>query len=313
MKRGLLALSMTGAICSIASIAMAGAYGEEETAVEQPAAAPVEAAKAEEVKVEKVDVFRRWAAFSTDAETSRGLWIEAGMIHAHEGFLQDKPGEGEHDQISSFLRVAYGQELWEAGAEVSYDWYRQEFDTLLGDVDDDDHGFGDLEMFGKVIPLRTKYVDLGGGLVISAPTGEADFRGFQNYRGSFTTDEWGFDPFVTAGFHAGPLHVRTSFGYQVYTGFNDYDGLDYNATILLPIGDMLVFRSEFDGFHFFDDSRGTIYAHKDEVLDWVPGFDIRIPVGDAEFLIRPTGTVGLTADSRDWGAGISFAFTGIGG
>ncbi|HYB99457.1 MAG TPA: hypothetical protein VEC57_10050 [Candidatus Limnocylindrales bacterium] len=314
MKRGLLSCTMAAALCSIASVAFAGAYGEEET-TETPAAAPAPppAAAAEVQEEVKVDVLRRWAAFSTDGETSRGLWIEAGLIHAHEEFLQDKPGEGEHDQISSFLRVAYGQELWEAGAEVSYDWFRQEFDTALGDVEFDDNGFGDLEVWGKVIPLRTEYVNAGAGMIVSMPTGEADFRGFQTYRGSFTTDEWGFDPFVTAGISAGPLDIRMSVGYQIYTSFNDYDGLDYNFALLLPIGDMIVFRNEFDGFHFSDDLRGTIYANHDDVLDWVPGFDIRFPVGGSELLIRPTGTVGLTADSRDWGLGISFAFTGLGG
>ncbi|HYB99458.1 MAG TPA: hypothetical protein VEC57_10055 [Candidatus Limnocylindrales bacterium] len=306
MKRGLLSITMAGALCSAASIAFAGAYGPGDEPEERPLPPPAPAAREVVEEEEEVQVVRRWEGFATDAETSRGLWIEVGTLYGQE---DDIVGSGDDEFFDTELRIAYGQEMFEAGAEISYQYYH--FDNLPGDNDVDD--FSDLEFWAKVIPLRTDFMSLGGGIAVSAPIGGSPFDGTHRlpvHGFGQSDDEWGFDPFVTAGFAAGPVQIRTSIGYMMFTDNNDLDAIDYNAAILAPIGEMIVVRAEVQGYHLTDDNHPN---NLDDPVAVLPGVDIRVPLGGGEFLIRPTGLVGLDNEASDWGVGVSLAFTGIGG
>jgi len=304
MKRGLLSFTMACTLTSIASLAFAGAYGTEEEPEARPLPPPAQREAAYEAEEEEGLPLRRWEGFSTDAETARGLWIELGSMYG-----QEEDFGTDDEAVDTELRIAFGTELFEAGAEISYQWFN--IDTPGGNFDD--HDFSDLEVWAKVIPLRTDFMTLGGGLVVSFPTGGNPFDGTHRapvHSFAQSDDEYGFDPFVTAGFDAGPVQIRTSIGYMMFTDNNDLDGIDYNATILAPVGDMVAIRAEVQGYHLTDDN------WSDEIDDPVavlPGVDIRLPMGGGEFLIRPTGLVGLDNEASDWGVGLSLAFTGIGG
>ncbi|HYC54330.1 MAG TPA: hypothetical protein VEL28_05260 [Candidatus Binatia bacterium] len=303
MKRGLSSLIMTGALCTAASAAFAGAYGTAEEPESRPAPAPAMREERRAEVEQEAPVLRRWEGFATDAETARGLWIEVGSMYGQE---EDFGSDDEF--IDTELRLAFGMEMFEAGAEISYQYSNSE--DLTGDDEDD---FSDLDVWAKVIPLRTDFMTLGGGVVVMFPTGGRPFDASQRlpvHTFANHDDEYGFDPFVTAGFAAGPVQIRTSIGYILYTGNNDSDGIDYNAAILAPIGDMVVIRGEVQGYHLTDDNHSDEF---DDPVAFLPGVDIRVPMGGSELLIRPTGLVGLDDEASDWGAGISFAFTGIGG
>jgi len=266
------------ALLSVTTTAFAGAYGEEEQAEEIPSPAPpARATEVQESITESEPVMREFAGFVTDAETSRGFWIELGSMYASEtDFGTDV------DLVNTFLHVSYGQEMWEVGALLPYVY-------LHDDVFGSDDGLGDVSAWGKVMPVRTDVFDLGAGLVATFPTGS----------NSFSTDEYGFEPFVTAAVAMGPASLRGSFGYVTSTGDSN-DALDTEVAVLAPLGERIVLRGEVLWYHGLD-------ADVDPVT-FAPGFDVRFPVGDGmELLLRPTGGVGITEEAPDWQLGLSIA------
>jgi len=280
MKKSIVSVVCASAVLGMASIAFAGAYGESESPAEIPAPPPAPApvaAPAWQPEPAPAEM-HRFQGFATDAATARGLWAEIGSM-----YLQESDFGLDADAVSTFARLAYGQAGWEVGAELPYGYV---------DVDGlgSDDGLGDLRLWGKVLPVRTDVFTLGGGLVTSFPTGS----------GGFTTDEYGFLPFLTAALAAGPASLRASVGYDVYTGTDVFDSVDYNVAALVPVGDRIVLRGEFVGKHFTDIGADPV--------SFVPGLDIRVPLGSGELLVRPTGAVGLTDEAADWGVGLSLAF-----
>jgi hypothetical protein len=278
MKKNIPSIFGALALLAVASVAFAGAYGEEEQAEELPTPPPPAAAMVPPPPSEEsVTIMREFHGFMTDAETSRGVWAEIGSIYASETDYGT-----DIDFVNTFVHLSYGQEMWEVGALLPYMYYH---DDAFGS----DDGLGDLSAWGKIIPVRTDVFQLGGGLVATFPTG----------KDSFSTDEYGFEPFVTAAVAVGPTSLRGSFGYLTATG-GDNDALDTNVALLAPIGDTIVLRGEVLWYHGLD-------LDVDPVT-FAPGFDVRIPVGDDfELMLRPTGGVGITKEAPDWQLGLSIA------
>jgi hypothetical protein len=278
MKKNIPSIFSAFAILAVASVAFAGAYGEEEQAEELPSPPPPAAAMVPPPPQETNDpILREFHGFMTDAETSRGLWAEIGSIYASETDYGT-----DIDFVNTFVHLSYGQEMWEVGALLPYLYYD---DDMFGSED----GLGDVSAWGKIIPVRTDVFTLGGGLVATFPTGA----------NVFSTDEYGFEPFVTAAVAVGPTSLRASFGYLTATG-GDNDALDTEVALLAPIGDTIVLRGEVLWYHGLD--------FDVDPVTFAPGFDVRIPVSDGfELLLRPTGGVGITKEAPDWQLGISFA------
>ena len=298
MKRELLVCSVA-CMLAMPSMAIAGAYGEREEAVESPASAPAAIQYSEEETDERV--LRSFASFIRDAETSRGLWVELGSLYVNDDAGSSIDVDGAH----TFLHLSYGQEMFEAGILVPFEYVN--VDTPFGDFEGS--GIGDISLWGKVVPLRTDVVNLGVGMSVSFPSGDQQ---------AFTSDEYGFNPFLSAGFHAGPVEIGTSLGYSRFTDAERSDALTYNATVLAPIGDMVVVRGELVGAHYADlhqhEGHGVTSSDiigfggvGDDPVSFVPGVDIIFPLGGAQLMLRPTGAVGIS-DAADWQVGLSIAF-----
>lgn len=286
MKKEIVSLYCVFALLGGTTTAFAGAYGEQPQAEELPSAPPPAPAPAPTMApapaAESEVVLREFAGFLTDAETSRGFWAEVGSIYASETDYSN-----DLDAVSTFLHLSYGQKLWEVGALLPYGYVHE-------DHFGSDDGLGDLSLWGKVLPVRTDIFQFGGGLVASFPTGND----------SFSSNEYGFEPFVTGAVAAGPTSLRASFGYLTSTGHGD-DALDTEVALLAPIGDCVVLRGEVLWFHGMD-------MDVDPVT-FAPGVDLRFPLSDSlELLLRPTGGVGLNDEAPDWQLGVSVALTQIG-
>jgi hypothetical protein len=223
---------------------------------------------------------RRFEGFSTDAAVANGLWGELGTAYARESDFGP-----DIDFVTAFARLAYGADNWELGAQLPYAYA----DYPGGGTDD---GLADMTMWGKILALRTDTAALGGGMELTFPTGHK----------GFTTDEYGFMPFVNGALTLGWASLRGSFGYDIYTGGGDRsDNLDYNLSVLLPAGDQFAFRAEIVGQHYLDS--------KADPVGLVTGFDVSLPCpsSDWELLVRPSGLVGFTDEAANWGLGISLA------
>lgn len=275
-KQGLRTIAFASMLIGAASTALAGTYGEPDQREEGPA--PIAAVPAPEPEREP-PILREVAGFLTDAETTRGFWVELGSAYASETDLGP-----DLDVWNLFARVAAGGEMWEIGVQLPYTWVN----SAIGD----DDGLNDMHLWAKVLPIRTDIVTAGGGLVVSAPTGDSPL---------FTADEWGFNPFLTSAFAAGPASLRATLGYDRYIDIDDSDAMTYNAAVLVPVGDMVVLRGEFDGYHGFDTDADPV--------SFVPGVDVIVTLGPADLWIRATGAAGLTDEAADWEFGLSLALT----
>lgn len=280
------------ALLGASSMALAGAYGEKPSAEEVPAPAPA-AAVQEEAPAPAPG--RLFSGFAGEAATAKGFYAEIdSMYHSYDEF------GWEADLATTQLRLAYGQELFEIGAELPFVYASNsgEHDTKLGN----------LSLYGKVLPIRTEIVTAGAGLSVSAPTGDSIDNSGSNWNWMTNEwlptgdDEWGFNPFLTAGMSAGPVALRANIGYQVWTGgSNDYDNVTYNMGAILPVGDVVSLRTEIVGRHYVD-------GLETDPVSVVPGIDIRLPVEALDISLRPTGMVGL-ADAPEWGLGLGVAIS----
>jgi hypothetical protein len=301
MKRELLVCSVA-CMLAMPSAVLAGAYGEREDAVESPASAPA----AMEVQEEEPDeqILRSFASFITDAETSRGLWIELGSLYVNDDVGSSLDIDGAH----TFLHISYGQEMFEGGILVPYEYLNVDGPGFGFEGD----GIGDISLWGKVVPVRTDVFTMGVGMSVSFPSGDQQ---------AFTTDEYGFNPFVSAGFKAGPVSLGTSLGYSRFTDAERTDALTYDVSVLAPIGEMIVLRGEVIGAHYADLHQNEFHGPTssdiigsggvgDDPVSFVPGVDIIFPMGDAQLMLRPTGAVGIS-DAADWQLGLSIAFAQI--
>lgn len=291
MKKGMFAVVIASAVLGATSMAFAGAYGEPEQPEELPA--PVPAAPAPEPEPAP-RVMRTWAGFLTDAETTRGLRAEVGTAYAAK---YHSNRVGDVDATNTYAYLSYGTELFEVGLTApSYQSVNQQ-------GVDDDNGFGDMRLWGKIMPLRTEYLNAGGGLILSFPTGDGD--------DGFGTSGYGFFPFLTLGSHCGPVDIRLSGGYDVYAdeyvSNNAFDKSDLNLAALAPVFENdtvdIVVRGELVHNHFTDSDKDPVSLF--------PGVDLAFAVGANELILRPTLGIGIT-EAPDWQVGLGIAFNAPG-
>lgn len=271
---------LTAALVAAASTAWAGAYGEDVEAEEPAATAPA----AEPAVVEPpapVLTNRQFFNFIEDAETTRGLWVEI-----RERLSDETDGPVDQFVLLTEMIAAYGGEIWEAGLLLPYGY--AQFDDGPG-PDNRNDSIGDLSLWGKVVPLRTEMFSLGGGLEIAFPTGG----------GFFTTDEYGFNPFLTGSVEAGPASIRGHIGYDAYTDDNVAEGVDYAVAALVPMGEMVTLRTEIFGAHYTENA-----PMGDDPVSIGPGIDLRTVDGNWQVMLRLSGAAGLTNEAPDYQIGV---------
>jgi len=155
---------------------------------------------------------------------------------------------------------------------------------------DNTSGIGDFEIYGKFQRNIYENLNAGGGLEMSMPNGsEEDGLG----SGAF-----GVNPFVSLRYQQGVWGVGAHTGYFFYTA--DTPNL-FNCSLegFLRVSPAWGFRVEW-AQRVFAQSGERIW---DSVV--VPGLDVNIL---DDLVVRPTGLVGTTPDSMDWGIGAGLAY-----
>jgi hypothetical protein len=247
---------------------------------------------------------RSFDRFEFDTVTAHGLWAEVATAEAH-----DEPYAESVDVVTVEPRLVYGGTWAEGGLFIPYHFVNVEVrDPFFGSYTEDEDGIGDMRLYGKVVPLRTHWLDAGLGLELSFPSGD-DTKGFG-------TGEVGFLPYGMAAAHLGPVDVRAHLGYQTYADSNEHyigwssverapDSFVYGGGLFGAVNDYLGLRAEFIAQTF-----DTAHNNQD-VLAFEPGFDVRIPLGTVDLFVRPTGAVCLTDAAPEWGVGgaVTLAWT----
>jgi hypothetical protein len=108
-------------------------------------------------------------------------------------------------------------------------------------------------------------------------------------------------------FHMSVADVRAHLGGEFFTG-SSHDGaasdrLVYGFGIFLPLCKYAALRNEFSGVNVYDLHNGP------KVVNYLPGLDIRLPIGNLDMLLRITGEVGVSSEAPPWGAGGSLVIT----
>lgn len=237
--------------------------------------------------------------FSFESETVDGIWAETGAFYSNT--KSDANGVKQNfDGVSAFGRVSYGQKKWEAGIFFPYynDFQGHMMEPApIGRTDVDSTGVGDLQAYGKFIPLKGEILDAGAGLLVSFPTGDDN--------DGLGTGEYGFLPYFTAEIDLQAVQVRGHIGWEWFTANNNdraADRLVYGFGIFIPLFNYVTFRNEFSGTEL-DTNNDPKYA------SYLGGLDIRIPIGNFDLLLRPTGIAGISERAPDWGIGGSIALS----
>jgi hypothetical protein len=111
------------------------------------------------------------------------------------------------------------------------------------------------------------------------------------------TDEYGFVPFGTVGFHLGDAaDVRAHVGYQEFTGDGIGESWIYGGGLFGTLNEQVALRGEILG--------QSVDGGGDPVT-LEPGVDFKLPLQAADLLFRLNGAVGVTDDAPDWGIGAS--------
>jgi hypothetical protein len=231
--------------------------------------------------------------FSHESETVEGLWVETGALYLNTE--SDTGSEKvDFDGPTAFARASYGQKKWEAG--VFFPYY-SDFEGETRDVTVDASGIGDLQAYGKFIPLQGDILDAGAGMLISFPTGDDD--------DGLGTGEFGFLPYFTAQLDLQAAQVRGHIGWEWFTANNNdraADRLVYGFGIFIPLYHYVTFRNEFV-------STELDTNNDPKVASYLGGLDIRVPIGNFDLLLRPTGIAGISERAPDWGIGGSIALS----
>ncbi len=241
---------------------------------------------------------RGYSRFELESATVDGLWAELGALYDNTNTdITNFPTQqvDDLDRANAFARFAYGGgNMWEGGVLLPF----YSADGEVNGKNIDATGVGDVQLSGKFIPLRTSVVTFGGGLLMTLPTGDED--------DGFGTGEVGGGPFLTMGVNLAILELRGHAGWEFLAGDHDKeinsDRLLYGFGIHVPIGDYVAVRNEFVGVRLDSPDNPT-------EVNYLGGFDFRLPIGNFDLLFRPTGTVGVTNRAPDWGVGASIAFT----
>jgi hypothetical protein len=227
---------------------------------------------------------RAFDRFELESETVNGFWAETGGLYqwADEGrattaFARFALG-GNNDKCEADLFVPYSDRKGDIGSE---------------------NGLGDIRLSGKYIPIRGGVLDLGAGVEASLPSGD-------HTRG-LGAGELGGLLFATGAIHLGIADLRGHVGPEFFSGSAHQglasDRLVYGFGIHMPLGKYLALRNELSGVDVYDMKDGP------KVVNYVPGLDLRIPVGNLDVLVRATGTMGVTTEAPAWGAGGSLVIT----
>jgi hypothetical protein len=239
---------------------------------------------------------RAFDRFEFESETGVGFWAEGGALYERqqdqEITLDHSPQKLTLHSTTAFARFAYGGEKWEAGALVPYL-------DVEGNPGVSENGLGDIQLAGKYIPIRSDLLDLGGGAAVSLPSGDQD-RGLGS-------GELGGAPFITGALHMAVADVRAHLGGEFFTG-SSHDGLAsdrliYGFGIFLPLCKYATLRNEFSGTNVYD------APDEPKIVNYLPGLDFRLPIGNLDALLRITGEVGVTSSAPPWGAGGSLVIT----
>lgn len=269
-------------------------------------------------ELERTMPTRAFSRFELDSETVTGFWAEAGALFERterETTVAKVRGDLDVDTITSFARVAYGDKKWEADVVIPYHLLDESFSPRTGATSElQDDGIGDIQLTGKYIPLRGHLMDLGGGVRMSLPSGQEQGIGLGDVGGmpggedrGFGTGEFGAMPFLTGALHITVAEVRGHIGGLFFTGDNNKglasDRLVYGFGVYVPMGKYISIRNEFSSAEFYDEPQNP------KLSTYMPGVDIRVPIGDLDLLIRPTGLIGVSDLSPDWGVGGSLVIT----
>jgi hypothetical protein len=267
---------------------------------------------------ERTVPIRAFDRFELESETGVGFWAEAGALYEtqQEADTADGRTSGFHS-TTAFARFAYGSEKWEAGAFIPYLDVKGNQASDGGTTDVSENGVGDILLAGKYVPIRSDLLDLGAGAALSLPSGDhkrgvgsggaalgVPTAGANEGLGS---GELGGMPFVTGAFHMAVADVRAHLGGEFFTG-SSHDGaasdrLVYGFGIFLPLCKYAALRNEFSGVNVYDLDNGP------KVVNYLPGLDIRLPIGNLDMLLRITGEVGVSSEAPPWGAGGSLVIT----
>lgn len=228
---------------------------------------------------------RSAARFEYDADVAPGLWVEGLGGHAADSFTT---GE-EADETSAGLRVVQGWRSFEFGATARWHQVNPARGASAG-------GFGDTSLFGKVVPLRSDWGNVGAGVEFLAPSGDSQ-RGLG-------AGELGIVPFFGAAAHYRQFQLRTHVAYRAYASHSDVT--DAGAT------DASIDSVLFGGGLFFeaDENFGAscelVGAHESRrgestPLQIAPSLNFRFTFPEVDLVIRPTGLFGITSEANDWG------------
>jgi hypothetical protein len=288
-------------------------------------------------QLERTVPTRAFDRFEFESETQVGFWAEAGALYQR---FQDEdvnnPFKGPVANpkakpvnltanlalrsVTSFARFAYGGQKWEAGAYIPYlaiggDLKGVDDRGNHGMLSPNDNGVGDILLDGRYILIRGPLLDLGAGGAVSLPSGDYTRPSLSCTQVLSPTGavlpcrpinrlgagEFGGIPFITGALHMGVGDVRAHLGSEFFTG-SSHNGLAsdrmvYGIGVFLPLGKYVALRNEFSGIDVYD---GPV---EQKIVNYLPGLDFRLPIGNLDAMLRVTGLFGVSAQAPVWGAG----------
>ncbi len=249
---------------------------------------------------------RAFETFEYESETVDGFWAEAGALYEHTSsrdvLVNGKANQLDVDVHTGFARFAAGGSKWEANLLIPYHDLQAELKKSVG-ADPDGNGVGDILVGGKLIPIRSDFLDLGVGGNVLLPSGDKD-KGLG-------TGSLGGTGFVTGALHLAIADLRGHVGGQFFTGpkhdvlaAGDFlrntvasDRIVYGFDIIAPLCKYAALRNEFSGSDLYSVNGSP------KVMTYLPGIDLRLPIGNLDAVLRLTGAYGITADAPNYGFG----------
>ncbi len=151
-------------------------------------------------------------------------------------------------------------------------------------------GLGDISLYWKFKQQVAEHCAVGAGVEVQTPSNTNDKIG---------TREVGLNGFVGTRYTHGAFGIGLNTGYQFFSGdvANVYN---FGVTTHIKGGENWGLRTELVG-RIFD--QAGLRNHDVSIL---PGIDYNI---SRNWVFRPTGIVGITSTSLDWGIGAGLAAT----
>jgi outer membrane protein OmpA-like peptidoglycan-associated protein len=149
---------------------------------------------------------------------------------------------------------------------------------------------GDVMLYGKIQRPLAEHFSVGAGMELTTPNGPVN-KGFG-------TGQVGVNPFLSARYQQGRIGVGANVGFNFYN-HSVPDVFNYGAEVILRGNAMFSLRTEIAGRVFNE------FGVRYDDLQILPGLDVQI---SDNITIRPTGMVGGTNTSLDWGIGAGFAY-----